>query len=129
VTIMRDDRKELFRKWAAIFISALALLLTCLTGPVAFTLRATMKDLLREELVAYETVAATDARWKAHQEYENEVLKRWEHDLAAVRERSALGETNSFRHVLEVNERLLSLETKLEQLIKQLQREGKSSGE
>ena len=129
MTIMRDDRKELFRRWAAFFISALALLLTCLTGPIAFTLRATMKDLLRQELVAYETVAAADARWKAHQEYENEVLKRWEHDLAAVREKSALGETNSFRHVLEFNDRLWSVETKLEQLIKQHQREGKSSGE
>src|SRR5881409_2729042 len=98
---MRDDQKELLRKWASILISSLALLLTCLMGPVAFTLKATVKDLVRQELTG-ETVTASDARWKAHQDYETEVLKRWEHDLAAVRERATSSETNNFKLMIDV---------------------------
>ncbi len=123
---MRDDRKESFRKWATFLVSALALLLTGLMGPIAFTLKATVKDLVRQELTGYETVTASDARWKAHQDYENEVLKRWEHDLAAVRDRASLTETNNIRLMIEVGNRLASLEMKLEPFIKQRQHDGKS---
>lgn len=106
-------------------VSALALLLTCLMGPIAFTLKATVKDLVRQELTSYETATASDARWKAHQDYENEVLKRWEHDLTAVRERATAGETNNLKLMIDVGNRLTSLETKLEPLMKQHQRDGK----
>jgi len=55
---------------------------------VAFTLKATVKELVRQELAGYETVASSDARWKAHQDYESEFLKRLDHELAAAREKS-----------------------------------------
>src|SRR5213596_3764365 len=122
---MRDDRRESLRKWATFMVSALALLLTCLMGPIAFTLRATVKDLLRQELAGYETVAVSDTRWRAHQEYENEVLKRWEHDLAAVREKAVLNDTNSYKLVIELGQRIFSLESKLERLMKEHPHEGK----
>src|SRR6266540_4415045 len=115
---MRDDRKESFRKWATFLVSALALLLTGLMGPIAFTLKATVKDLVRQELTGYETITASDSRWKAHQDYENEVLKRWEHDLAAVRDKATQSETNSFKLMTDVGNRLASLELKLEPIVK-----------
>src|SRR5947207_2786271 len=123
---MREDQKDSFRKWATFLVSTLALLLTCLMGPIAFTLKATVKDLVRQELAAYETTAASDNRWKAHQDYENEVLKRWEHDLAAVRDKATQSETNSFKLMTEVGNRLASIETKLDPVTKQHSREGKS---
>ncbi len=122
---MRDDHKESLRKWATFLVSALALLLTCLMGPIAFTLKATVRDLVRQELTGYETVTSSDARWKAHQDYETEVLKRWEHDLAAVRERATSSETNNFKLMIDVGNRLTSLEIKLEPLLRQRQHEGK----
>ena len=123
---MKGDRKELLKKWVMIVVPTLSLLLTCLMGPVAFTLKATVKDLVRQELAAYETTAASDNRWKAHQDCENEVLKRWEHDLAAVRDKATQSETNSFKLMTEVGNRLASIETKLDPVTKQHPREGKS---
>lgn len=122
---MRDDRKESLRNWATFLVSALAFVVTCLMGPIAFTLKATVKDLVRQELTGYETVTGSDTRWKAHQDYENEVLKRWEHDLAAVRDRASLTETNNIKLMIEVGNRLASLEMKLEPFMKQRQRDGK----
>jgi len=122
---MRSDRKELVKKWVLIMVPTFSLLLTCLMGPVAFTLKATVKDLLRQELTGYETVVVSDTRWRAHQEYENEVLKRWEHDLAAVREKAVLNDTNSYKLVIELGQRIFSIETKLEQLMKEHMHEGK----
>ncbi len=122
---MKGDRKELLKKWVMIMVPTLSLLLTCLMGPIAFTLRATVKDLLRQELAGYETVAVSDTRWRAHQEYENEVLKRWEHDLAAVREKAVLNDTNSYKLVIDLGQRIFSLESKLERLMKEHPHEGK----
>jgi|SRR6266540_4024693 len=123
---MKEDRKASLRNWASLLISALAVLLTCLMGPVAFTLKATVKDLVRQELAGYETIASFDVRWKAHQEYENEVFKRWEHELAGVRDKAALTDTNYYKLMMELGNRLSSLETKLELLLKDRQRNGKS---
>jgi hypothetical protein len=126
---MRDDRKELLKKWVNIVIPALSLLLACLMGPVAFTLKATVKELVRQELTGYETVASSDARWKAHQDYENEFLKRLDHELAAAREKSNTAETNQFKLMLDLGNRLLSLDTKMETLMKENQRDRKVPGE
>ena len=122
---MREDQKDSFRKWATFLVSTLALLLTCLMGPIAFTLKATVKDLVRQELAAYETTAASETRWKAHQDYENEVLKRWDHDLAVVRDKALQSETNSTKVLTEVGNRLTSLELKLDPIIKPHQQQGK----
>ena len=84
-----------------------------------------MKDLVRQELASYETVAASDARLKAHQDYLNEVLKRWGNDFAAVREKSASSETNDYKLMLELGHRLSSIESKLEVLMGEYRRDRK----
>ena len=120
---MKVERKESLRKWVNVLVPALSLLLAGLMGPIAFTLRSTVKDLVRQELASYETVAASDARLKAHQDYLNEVLKRWANDFAAVREKSASSETNDYKLMLELTHRLSSIESKLELLMGQSQRD------
>lgn len=123
---MKDGQLEWFQKWASLSVSAMALLLTCLMGPIAFTLKATVKDVVRQELVGYETVAASEARWKAREDRETELLKRWEQELAAAREKSASSDTNSYKMMLEVGARLSSLEAKLELMMRDHQRETKA---
>jgi len=122
---MRADQKESLRKWVNVLVPALSLLLAGLMGPIAFTLKSTVKDLVRQELASNETVAATDARLKAHQDYLNEVLKRWANDLAIVREKSAVSETNDHKLMLELGDRLSSIESKLEVLMGEQRREKK----
>ena len=122
---MKAERKESLRKWVNVSVPALSLLLAGLMGPIAFTLRSTVKDLVRQELASYETVAASDARLKAHQDYLNEVLKRWANDFAAVREKSASSETNDYKLMLELGHRLSSIESKLELLMGEYQRDRK----
>src|SRR5688572_2598169 len=114
---MRADRKESLRRWVNVLVPVVSLLLAALMGPIAFTLKSTVKDLVRQELTNNETVAASEARLKAHQDYLNEVLKRWASDLAAVREKSATSETNDQKLILEVGNRLSSIESKLELLM------------
>jgi hypothetical protein len=122
---MRADRKESLRRWVNVLVPALSLLLAGLMGPIAFTLRSTVKDLVRQELASYETVAATEARLKAHQDYLNEVLKRWANDFAVVREKAVFSETNEHKLMLELGNRLASIESKLELLIGEHLREKK----
>ena len=122
---MKVDRKESLRKWVNVLVPALSLLLAGLMGPIAFTLKSTVKDLVRQELASYETVAASDARLKAHQDYLNEVLKRWANDFAAVREKSASSETNDYKLMLELGHRLSSIESKLEVLMGEYRRDRK----
>ena len=122
---MKTERKESLRKWVNVMVPALSLLLAGLMGPIAFTLKSTVKDLVRQELASFETVAASDARLKAHQDYLNEVLKRWANDLAAVREKSAMSETNDHKLMLELGNRLASIESKLEVLMGEQKREKK----
>ena len=122
---MKAERKESLRKWVNVSVPALSLLLAGLMGPIAFTLKSTVKDLVRQELASYETVAASDARLKAHQDYLNEVLKRWANDFAAVREKSASSETNDYKLMLELGHRLSSIESKLEVLMGEYRRDRK----
>src|SRR5437867_9285519 len=107
---MKTERKESLRKWVNVLVPALSLLLAGLMGPIAFTLKSTVKDLVRQELTSYETVTAADARLKAHQDYLNEVLKRWANDFTSVREKVSLSETNDHRLMLELGNRLSSIE-------------------
>ena len=122
---MKAERKESLRKWVNVSVPALSLLLAGLMGPIAFTLKSTVKDLVRQELASFETVAASDARLKAHQDYLNEVLKRWANDFAAVREKSASSETNDYKLMLELGHRLSSIESKLELLMGEYRRDRK----
>jgi hypothetical protein len=110
---MRDDQTQAIRKWAAILVPALALALACLTGPVAYALKVTVKDLVRQELSAYQKVAASEAKWKVFEDYQNEVAKRWEHDMAALRDKPVLSDTNYAKLFAEMGTRLSSLEAKI----------------
>jgi len=114
---MRAIRKESFRRWVSVLVPALSLFLAALMGPIAFTLKSTVKDLVRQELAGNETIASSDARLKAHQDYLNEVLRRWANDFAAVREKAAVSETNDHKLMLELGNRLSSIESKLELLM------------
>ena len=125
---MKAERKESLRKWVNVMVPALSLLLAGLMGPIAFTIKSTVKDLVRQELASYETVAASDARLKAHQDYLNEVLKRWANDLATVHEKSASSETNDYKLMLELGHRLSSIESKLEVLMGEYRRERQLQG-
>ena len=122
---MKTERKESLRKWVNVSVPVLSLLLAGLMGPIAFTLKSTVKDLVRQELASTQTVAASDARLKAHQDYLNEVLKRWANDFAAVREKSASSETNDYKLMLELGNRLSSIESKLELLMGEYRRDRK----
>lgn len=113
------------RRWVNVLVPALSLLLAGLMGPVAFTLKSTVKDLVRQELASNESVAASDARLKAHQDYLNEVLKRWANDFATLREKAASRETNDYKAVLELGNRLSSIDSKLSLLMEERQREKK----
>src|SRR5881394_1175720 len=122
---MKIVQKALLQKWVNVLVPVLSLLLAGLMGPIAFTLKSTVKDLVRQELASKETVAASDARLKAHEDYLNEVLKRWANDLALVREKAAVSETNDHKLMLDLGNRLSSIESKLEILMEEHKRERK----
>ena|SRR5438128_1941555 len=121
---MSEDRLESFRKWMTLFVSTLALLVSAVLGPIVFSLKATIRDQLRQDLINYETISAADAGWKAHQIYENEVFKRLEQELSAVRAKAAISETND-KVLIEFEKRLSSIETKIELLMKEYERDKK----
>ena len=123
---MKVVQKALLQKWVNVLVPVLSLLLAGLMGPIAFTLKSTVKDLVRQELASKETVAASDARLKAHEDYLNEVLKRWANDFAILREKVASGETNDSKVILEIGHRLSSIESKLELLMRDQLRDKKS---
>ena len=108
-------------------VSTLALLATCLRDPIALTLRATIMEVLREELGRYETVSAADTKWEKHQDSVNEILKRCENDFASIRTSIIATESNQ-KMQIEAGNRLLSIETKLELLMKEYQRDKASQG-
>ena len=112
---MKEERTEWLRKWATLVVSTLALLVACLREPLTLTLKATVQDMMRQELIKYETVSANDARWQKHQECTTEMLKRFEREISGLRDLATAGESHG-KLLMEVNKRLSSLELKLESL-------------
>jgi hypothetical protein len=112
---MKEERTEWFRKWATLVVSTVALLVACLREPLTLTLKATVLEVMREELAKYETVSASDARCQKHQDSATEVLKRYERELSGLRDLVAAGEAHG-RLLMQVSNRLSSLEAKLEEL-------------
>jgi hypothetical protein len=112
---MREERTEWFRRWATFVISTVALLVACLREPMALTLKATVLEIMREELTRYETVSAADFRAQKQQDAVTEALKRFERELTALRDLTVSGASQD-RMFLDVSNRLSSLETKLETL-------------
>ena len=112
---MREERTEWLRKWATLVVSTIALLVACLRELLTLTPKATIQDMMRQELARYETVSASDARWQKHQDCATESLKRVERELSGLRDLAAGGDTHG-RLLLEVSNRLSCLEAKLETL-------------
>jgi len=93
----------------------MALLVACLREPLTLTLKATVQDMMRQELGNYERVSASDARWQKHQDCTADALKRFERELSSLRDLATAGETHG-KLLTEVNNRLSSLERKIEAL-------------
>ena len=125
---MKDEETKATRKWTTITVPTLGLAVACLMGPVAFLLKVTVRDLVRQELGGYESMAAAEAKWKAHHDFEAEVFKRWENDLAVLREQPSLSYTNQTKLLLEIGARLTSLETKLKFIAQDGLHSGKPAG-
>jgi len=79
-------------------------------------------ELLRRELSRYETVSATEARWDKHLDAESQVLRRLDRDLAAIRD-GAVAIEATYKLLLEMNNCLMAVETKLDVLMKERQRD------
>ena len=112
---MREERTEWLRKWATLVVSTIALLVACLREPLTLTLKATIQDMMRQELARYETVAASEARWQNHQDSAAETLKRLEREFSSLHDLAMAGGTQG-RLLLEVSNRLSCLEAKLDSL-------------
>ena len=111
---MKSERTESFLKWATLVTSALALVVASVREPLALSLKAAILEVLRQELGRYETASASEAHWQRQQETANEVLRRCERELAALRD-LAPSESHG-RLFIDVSNRLSSLELKVEQL-------------
>ncbi|HEU0010607.1 MAG TPA: hypothetical protein VFT34_12395 [Verrucomicrobiae bacterium] len=115
ICVMKEERTEWFRKWATFVVSTVALLVACLREPMALTLKATVLEIMREELTRYDTVSAADFRAQKQQDSVTEALKRFERELTGLRDLTVAGASHD-RMFLEVSNRLSSLETKIEAL-------------
>ncbi len=120
--VMTYDRRESLRKWATLLASTLALLVTGLRDPIGVSITTRQDELLRRELSRYETVSATEARWDKHLDAESEVLRRLDRDLAAIRDGTVAIEA-TYKLLLEMNNCLMAVETKLDLLMKERQRD------
>jgi len=119
---MNSDRKEAFRQWTAISISGMALVITCLRGPLSLTFRATVEDVLRQELARHPTSAAADARTLKSQELAHEALLRLESELTAIHVEAARNEAAK-KGLVEINNCLFLLESRLESMEKEILKE------
>ena len=120
--VMTYDRRESLRKWATLLTSTLALLVTSLRDPIGVSIKTRQDELLRRELSRYETVSATEARWDKHLDAESEVLRRLDRDIAAMRDGVVASEA-TYKLLLEMHTCLTAVETKLDLLMKERQRD------
>jgi len=112
---MREDRKESFRTWATLVVSAAALLVTSLRQPLAWTLRSAVQDVLHEELVNYGNLAGLEAGREKRLVSELDSLSRIEHDMAALREESAATQA-THKLLAGMSNSLCSIEARLDRL-------------
>lgn len=115
VAVMKEERTEWFRKWATFVVSTVALLVACLREPMALTLKASVLEIIRGELTRYETVSSAEFRAQKNQDSVTEALKRFERELASLREITLAGPGHC-KSWMEVSNRLSSLEIRLESL-------------
>ena len=120
--VMTYDRRESLRKWATLLASTLALLVTSLRDPIGVSITTRQDELLRRELSRYETVSATEARWDKHLDAQSEIPRRLDRELAALRDGAVASEA-AYKLLLEINNCLMAVETKLDLLMKERQRD------
>jgi hypothetical protein len=126
---MKSDSKESLRKWGPLTVAFLALIPAYLMGPIAFTFKATVKDMLRQELAGHETTSASQAKWTAQQTRDNEILTRLDYDLSVLRDKAAISKSNDYRLLMEFSNRLVSLELQFKRLITEYERNGRQQRE
>jgi hypothetical protein len=120
---MKTESKASLLKWGPLMVAVLALIPAYLMGPIAFTFKATMKDMLNQELAAHESTAAFAA--KAQQDRDNDAFKRLEQSLALARDKASLSESNYARQLMELDARLIALETQVKRLKLEFESNGK----
>ncbi len=120
--VMTHDRRESFRKWGTLLASTLALLVTSLRDPIALAFKAKQDEVLRRELSLYETVSAAEARWEKHLDSQSEIPQHLDRELAALRDGAVASEA-TYKLLLEINNCLMAVETKLDLLMKERQRD------
>ncbi len=115
---MRAERRESFRKWATLVVSTLALMVTCLRDPIVLTLKSTVKEVIRDEMNRYEIASGADVRPDKRRDADTELLRRLDHEVAAIRDLAA---RNGVEHNtwMQVNNCLVSIEAKLDLLTKE----------
>jgi hypothetical protein len=116
--LMRDEQKESFRKWTTFVVSTGALLVACLRDPLSLTFRATVQEVLRQELAKNQPPAGTETKADKRLESEKEFLKVLDGDL---RERISMTEANN-RLLVQLSNHLALMEMKLD-LLRGYQRE------
>src|SRR5437879_13247631 len=99
--VMKYWSAELFLKWATLIVSSLALLVACLRYPLALTLKATVQDVLRQELSRSDAIVAPMAD---------------ECEIALLRHETGTSEANR-RSVRQLVHRLFSTGTNLATLV------------
>ena len=124
---MKEDRKETFRKWATLGVSSLALMVTCLRDPIVLTLKSSVREVIRDEMDRYEIALAGDPRRDKRRETEAELLTRMNQELETLRD---VVTRNGTDHVtmMQLNNCLISIESKLDLLTKTYQRDGQRLG-
>ena len=120
--VMTHDRRESFRKWGTLLASTLALLVTCLREPIALAFKAKQDEVLRRELSLFETVSASEARWEKHLDSQSEIPRRLDRELALLRDGAVASEA-TYKLLLEINNCLMAVETKLDLLMRERQRD------
>src|SRR5262245_33987296 len=115
---MKNERTETIRQWATLATSTLALLVACLRDPLTLTLKAAVLETLRQELTRYETVSGSEAQWQRHRATANDALERCQRDLSVIRDTVTASATHG-RLLVELSNRLASLQTKLDSLTNQ----------
>ena len=120
--VMTHDRRESLRRWGTLLASTLALLVTSLRDPIALAFKAKQDELLRRELSLYETVSAAEARWEKYLDSQSEIPRRLDRELALLRDGAVTSEA-THKLLLEINNCLKAVETKLDLLMKERQRD------
>ena len=102
---------------ATLAVATLGLMVACFKYPLAMPLKATVQDVLRQELARYEPPKGLGGGVARQAEGDGELIKRCEGELVALRDGLALTQTNHLL-LLDISRCLCSLETNLD-LLKQ----------